>query len=458
MAKASKGSSSTKASAQRRNLFYVSLGVLVIKMIIILSIKFGGWMGSDAEGYVAGATAMLKNGFFAKDPVLSHLPAGYPILIWLMTFLTHTGSFISDATSLVVVSIFQSVFYFAACAYFVERIRKSRLRKFAIPTAVFLGVNPTLTLSSLVVGYESIVASCMILSIALIMDFRQNQAQRSLGRTIILVGLLQSLAGFTQPRELLIGISLLIMWGLFQKSRKMFLKIVIAGSIVMLILPLALVARNFKATGSAVLSTQLGATMSAGAGDDATGGFMGRLFVTCPPKPNGETASDSELVGCVLSWYVHHPLKSAGLMINKTVFFWSPWSGPLANGTMARNPWLKIDPIINISASAVGHTLVTGWFGKTVSWIWLLGGLLLLCLGSWWLWQQGGLERELSLLISLPVALATLISVGTIGDHRYRIPTMGMSLLLQIVGFSTLKGRIFRGGSAPTLKPRGRAR
>lgn len=458
MAKVSKRSSGKKAHDQGRNLFYISLSFLVVKMIIIFSIKFGGWMGSDAEGYIAGAASMLKHGFFAKDSVLSYLPAGYPILIWLLALFTHTGSLISDATSLMVISIFQSVFYFGACAFFVEKIRETRLRKSAIPAAFILGVNPTLSLSSLVAGYESVVASCMILSIALIMDFRQNQARRPLWRTIVFVGLLQSLAGFTQPRELLIGISLLIMWGLFQKSRKMFLTIVIAGSCVMLILPLVLVARNIEATGTAVLSAQLGATMSGGAGNDATGGYMGRGFITCPPKPVGRTVSDNELVGCVLNWYVHHPLKTVRLVINKTIFFWSPWSGPLANGTMARNPWLKIDPIQNIASTAKGHAFVHGWFGKVLSWIWLLGGIFLLCIGFGWLWQQGAFEREISLLLAVPVFLATLTSVGTIGDHRYRIPTMGLSLFLQIAGFSVLKRRIFGAEVTPALKPRGRAR
>jgi hypothetical protein len=458
MAKVKKSSADRKAHARRRNLFYISLSFLLVKIIIIFSIKFGGWLGSDAEGYVAGAASMLKDGFFAKDRVLSFLPAGYPILIWILALITNTGSFITHATSLMVISIFQSVFYFGACAFFVEKIRSTRLSKFAIPTALFLGFNPTLSLSSLVAGYESVVASCMLLSIALIIDYRQNQERRSLWKTVVFVGLLQSFSGFTQPRELLIGFALLLVWGLFQKSRKILATILITGSCAMLALPLMLVARNIEATGSAVLSSQLGATMSGGAGDGATGGYEGRGFVTCPAKPAGDTVSDNELVVCVLKWYAHHPMKTVQLAINKTIFFWSPWSGPLANGTAARNPWLKVDPIQNIASTAQGRALVLGWFGKVISWIWLLGGLLLLSIGFRWLWQQGGLEREISWLLLIPVILATLISVGTIGDHRYRIPTMGMSLFLQIVGFSALKERILGGEATPALKPKGRAR
>ena len=458
MAKVVKRGDRKKESGQARKLLYVSLVILIIKLIIIFSIRFGGWLGSDAEGYIAGAISLLKHGLFAKDEVLSYLPAGYPILIWLWSFITHTGSLITNQTSLMVISIFQSLFYFGACAFFVEKIRKTRVKSIAFPAALLLGINPTLSLSSLVTGYESVVASCMILSVAVIMDFQQNPTRRSLWKTILIVGLAQSLAGFTQPRELLIGFSLLVLWGLFQKSRKMFVTIVIAGCCVMSILPLVLVARNIEATGTAVLSSQLGATMSGGAGDDATGGYLARGFVTCPPKPEGQKVSDNELVGCVLNWYIHHPSKTVKLIVNKTIFFWSPWTGPLANGTMARNPWLKIDPIVSAEKTFSGHALVFGWFGKCVSWIWLMGGLLLLCLGFGHLWRQGGLERALSLLLLLPVVLSTLVSVGTIGDHRYRVPTMGLSLFLQLAGYFDLKGRFSGAAGVVALEPRGRAR
>ena len=458
MAKVVKRGDRKKESGQARKLLYVSLVILIIKLIIIFSIRFGGWLGSDAEGYIAGAISLLKHGLFAKDEVLSYLPAGYPILIWLWSFITHTGSLITNQTSLMVISIFQSLFYFGACAFFVEKIRKTRVKSIAFPAALLLGINPTLSLSSLVTGYESVVASCMILSVAVIMDFQQNPTRRSLWKTILIVGLAQSLAGFTQPRELLIGFSLLVLWGLFQKSRKMFVTIVIAGCCVMSILPLVLVARNIEATGTAVLSSQLGATMSGGAGDDATGGYLARGFITCPPKPEGQKVSDNELVGCVLNWYIHHPSKTVKLIVNKTIFFWSPWTGPLANGTMARNPWLKIDPIVSAEKTFSGHALVFGWFGKCVSWIWLMGGLLLLCLGFGHLWRQGGLERALSLLLLLPVVLSTLVSVGTIGDHRYRVPTMGLSLFLQLAGYFDLKGRFSGAAGVVALEPRGRAR
>jgi hypothetical protein len=34
-----------------------------------------------------------------------------------------------------------------------------------------------------------------------------------------------------------------------------------------------------------------------------------------------------------------------------------------------------------------------------------------------------------------------LICIGTIGDHRFRVPTMGLSLLLQVAGLLAIRDR-----------------
>ena len=458
MAKQKKKKGSPSSQKLKRDLLLISVTFLVAKLALIFIIKFGGWLGSDAEGYIKGAAALLKDGFFSKQDVLSYLPAGYPILIWILSLITGTAAFITQASSLVIISIFQTLVYFVACAFFVEKIRATRLRTLALPTAVLLGINPTLSLSSLVVGYESLVASCMLLSVALVIDYQTKTKQKSLVRTLILVGLLQSLAGIMQPRILLVGIGLIILWACFQQSRKSMAVVLLVGFGMTSVLPLALVFRNYQATGSAVLSTQLGITMSAGAGDKATGGFTGSLYIHCPPKSPPVVASDSDLVKCVLDWYRQHPTQTIRLIINKTIFFWSPWSGPLANGTMGRNPWLKMSPMRVIGSTPSRHGYIYGGLGLVISWIWLLAGLVLLFLGFGWLWKLGGLERQISLLMAVPIVLATLTSVGTIGDHRYRVPTMGLSLFLQVAGFFALKGRFPMVPTAPALEPKGRAR
>jgi hypothetical protein len=109
---------------------------------------------------------------------------------------------------------------------------------------------------------------------------------------------------------------------------------------------------------------------------------------------------------------------------------------------MARNPWFKISPVKKIQKSATSIDLVQGYVGKTISYTWLLGQLALLFGGFFILYRRGGLEKKITILAATPVALAWLITLGTIGDHRFRIPTMGLSLLLQVVGILAIREKV----------------
>jgi len=109
---------------------------------------------------------------------------------------------------------------------------------------------------------------------------------------------------------------------------------------------------------------------------------------------------------------------------------------------MARNPWLTINPLKNIASTQDGFNLVNGGFGKVISWLWLLGGIALLLYGYLTLWRQNSLERFIGNLAMVAIATNWLITLFTIGDHRFRIPIMGLSLFLQVIGLKTL----LRGG------------
>jgi len=122
---------------------------------------------------------------------------------------------------------------------------------------------------------------------------------------------------------------------------------------------------------------------------------------------------------------------------------------------MARNPWLKIHPLKNIAESSkTGSNLVYGLFGKIISWLWLLGGLVLFGYGFRALWRLGGIERQLALLTATPVLLGMLTAAATIGDHRFRLPTLGLSLFLQVAGIMALLRRF----PAPALEGKPQAR
>jgi hypothetical protein len=200
------------------------------------------------------------------------------------------------------------------------------------------------------------------------------------------------------------------------------------------------------------MSTNLGVTMNIGAGDNATGGYMLEGFGV--PCKNKATISDkdAQLIKCVVEWYLKNPKKVLHLFYNKTVFYWSPWinngfAGDVFTGTMYRNPWLKISPLTSIAKTQQGANLVYGALGKAISWMWLMGGLVLLFYGYSVLRRQNSLERFIGNLAIIAITTNWLITLFTIGDHRFRIPIMGLSLFLQGIGLKTL----FNGGKAPIV-------
>jgi hypothetical protein len=245
-----------------------------------------------------------------------------------------------------------------------------------------------------------------------------------------------------QPRWVLTTIVVALIWALVHKNAKKVAALILIGVIgVMAISPIALTWRNARAGNGAVISTNLGVTMRLGAGDETSGGYAHTgPDVPCEPVPPATTVTDNEVVKCVIKWYATHPTKAVKLFINKGFFFWSPWSGPAVNGTMARNPWLKIDPLLNIArGSQNGYDLVYGVFGKIISWLWLIGGIALAFIGFFWLRSYKGIYSTLAYLTFLPVVLSWLVSMATIGDHRFRLPTMSLSLFLQVLGYYALR-------------------
>jgi hypothetical protein len=214
----------------------------------------------------------------------------------------------------------------------------------------------------------------------------------------------------------------------------------------MALAPAIMIQRNIASIDKAVISTNLGVTMNIGAGPDTKGGYAKTgESIPCEPLPPATSVTDNELVKCVIKWYVTHPAKTLQLSWSKSVYFWSPWSGPVANGTMARNPWQKINPIVDIAQrSEDGNKLVYGNIGKVVSWLWVGLGLMLLFAGFFALCRLGNLEKALGLVLLTPILASWISAIGTIGDHRFRVPTMSLSLVLQVIGFFTLKKRIIK--------------
>ena len=431
-----------------RKFLYWALSVLIIKFFIIFTIAAGyieisgkpfwvdgAWLGADGENYLKGFEGLLRDGVFSTEGILNYWPAGYPLV---MLFL----SFLGSSWALTTLTIFQSALFSFATYLFAVQLSKTRLKKYSYLTFIFILLNPTLTLSSIAIGYESLTASGFLLTTALIIKDLLEKNDKKLKPYLLINSTIFGLMTFMQPRLIVSGILITFTWLLLRKGVKVGALLSLIAILISLMFPASLIYRNNKAVGLNVISTNLGVTMNIGAGDEATGGYTGE-YKGVPCSPIGTQAEkDSQLVKCVVDWYISNPIMSLKLFYNKSIYFWSPWFGPIKSGTMERNPWLTISPVVKMTSTQEGAEFVYGGVGKIISWLWLLGGLALLFYGYLTLWRQKFLERFIGNVAMITISTNWLISLISIGDHRFRLPIMGLSLFLQAVGLKTL----LRGG------------
>jgi hypothetical protein len=436
-----------------RSFLYWAIAVFVIKLGIIFRIEGinagsgdrvyfvdGAWLGADGENYLMGYNALLKDGIFSPESILNYWPAGYPLLILFLSIL-------GKSWVLTILSIVQSLVFSYAVYFFAKQLYKTRLKKFAYLTLLLILFNPTLSLSSIAIGYESLTASGLLLWVALVIKSFVEKDNKKFVRYLIISSVIFGLLSFVQPRLLLTGIVINLLWIFVWKGFKAGALMIASSLAITLFFPATLIYRNNQAIGINSISTNLGVTMNIGAGDNATGGYIKEGFGVECDLSGTSSEQDNQRVRCVLNWYLSNPIKAVELFYNKSIYFWSPWYGPVANGTMARNPWLTINPLKNIATTQDGFNLVYGGFGKVISWLWLLGGLALLLYGYFTLWRQNSLERFIGNLVMIAIATNWVITLFTIGDHRFRIPIMGLSLLLQAIGLKTA----LKGGKAPIV-------
>ena len=437
MAKQSRGkkpiTQANKAEIKtHRWLIALPLIAFVIKLITMANIEGGIWAGADAENYLKGVDGLYAEGLFSKASILNYWPAGYPILLWILAL-------ISTANFFYLIGFVQSIFFAYATYFLTKHIAKTNVAWLAFSASLIISFNPTLSLSSLAIGYEAPVAACFMMLLGVIIASRLNPSKPQYSYAIY-AGAWISLAAFMQPRYLLAGLVSILIWGATYLPRKSAIKIVSISFAFALISPILLISRNDVALDQRTISTNLGVTMAIGAGDETTGSYVRKgPEVPCLPALPGAVVTDNDRVKCVLKWYLTNPVKTLKLTFNKSVFFWSPWSGPVANGTMARNPWLSISPTQNVIKTQSGAQLAIGPIGKIVSWLWIIGQIAFLFYGFLAL-RRGDQTSKLIANVSLsPVVISWLISVGTIGDHRFRVPTMCLSLLLQVAGMLQIK-------------------
>lgn len=433
MASKSKRARSVKQRNLAKEFMYWAIAIFVIKLIIISNVQGGAWLGADGENYLKAADGLIKDGFFSTEVFLSYWPAGYPMFIYVLSFL-------GVKWSIFAISFLQSAVYSYAVYFFAKQLLTTKFKNFAYFAFILILFNPTLSLSSIAVGYESFVASGLLIVIGLFIKNSNLRMNKVVSRELTYSSFIFFGVSMLQPRFLLPAFVTLFVWTLFIYGKKAFFVPLIISIAIVSIAPTILILRNQQAMGFAVISTNLGGTMNIGAGDKASGAYTFKDSGVPCTEINGNAAQkDQHLTKCVIKWYFSNPGKAIKLAYNKTKFFWSPWYGPEANGSMARNPWLKINPLKGISeGSPDGVKLVFGGIGKLISYIWILGQLGLMFFGFIVSRKLGRTEWVVAILIFGEILISWLISIGTLGDHRQRLPVMGMSLFLQAVGLRTL--------------------
>lgn len=444
--------------APQRNLastfIYWSVAVFAIKLIIIFNIQGGYseisgrpffidgiWPGSDGENYLTGYDALSKEGVFSKAGILNYFPAGYPLMILFLSIL-------GKSWALTTLSITQSAVFSFAAYFFASQLTRTRLKKYSYLVFILIIFNPTLSLISIWIGYESFTASGLLIASGFIIKDFVEKSDKKFIMNLLISSAIFGILTFMQPRLVISGVLISTLWILARKGFKVGSLLLVGSLVVTLFFPAALIYRNHKALGINTISTNLGVTMNIGAGDKASGTYMNQDFGVPCSLTGSDAERDSQLIKCVLIWYGNNPVKSLKLFYNKTLYFWSPWSGTEGRGTMSRNPWLKINPITNIASSPDGYKVVASGIGKTISWFWLLGGISLLIYGFMVLWRSGSLEKFIALMAMIAVSTNWLVSLFSIGDHRFRVPIMGMSIFLQAIGIKTL----FKGGKAQMVE------
>ena len=454
------------SNKQRNRLLLVPLIALIIKVGIIARIQGfdwyaagngnlgtgltalldklyqppGAWYGADGENYLRALVGLANDGFLSTQGNLSYWPAGYPLLMWPILIAFKSNFFGALAIS-------QTLLYATACAFIVDEIRRTRLVQFSLPIAFFLSFNPTLALNTIAIGYELPTVALSLVALGFMLRYFRLERSTVVSKESILASISFALASFMQPRLIAFALIFSVIWALANFRRKSALIFLVISMSIVTIAPSIEILRNQKAMGFTAISTNLGTTMNIGAGPKSDGGYTNSATgVQCAESAGDAAAQDSAKVRCVLKWYVQNPGKAAKLAVNKTVFFWSPWVGPAAMGTMARNPWSTNHPFLEKIRNESGVYLVwrssgqpINWnFVKWISWVWMLVTLGLMLFGFYKLWKLGNIERLMGVSALSLVIVNWLSTVATIGDHRFRIPSMGMSLILQVIGFSAL--------------------
>ena len=185
-----KNLNSSKTKLQKNESLVLFIWILAfIKCLVALMIEGNGWLGADGENYLKIVIAFENEGLFTDDFLAQYFSSGYSFLIYCFGFFT------KQYTILLLVW-FQILLFSYAMTKFWEFISEILPRNLVSICIVLIALNPTLTLSSFVIGYESILASTIMLFSYY--AFRLNNSLVST-RTIFICGFWGGMALLVRP-------------------------------------------------------------------------------------------------------------------------------------------------------------------------------------------------------------------------------------------------------------------
>ena len=434
-----------------KKLLIVS-GTLYLLINVFFIGHSGGvpFIAADGVNYQQSLVSLNKDGLFSKYPGLFFQPAGYPLLIWSFTFF----GLLPLAPTLISV---QAGMHVISTLRLRQAILNSKWSLLANLVYLLVLLNPVLIMSTLNLGYESIAASLFALLLSECIKM-EKRAENSI--FLIRISLIVGILTFLNVRFVLLFLIVFIFrkkrWARKSKSRDARI-LVFAVSITFL--PIALLSlRNTIAVGVHGPSTNLGVTLNWGAGIGATGAhnIRGTFGIPCPKLTGNQNAvgeneiraiffnvtegnppsrisrSDAYLRDCVLRWYVDNPKEMIRLLSAKALFYFSPYTGPLSHGTMTINNPLsreldrKMEGISSPSID-VGVRLLYS--------MWSIALLLLTLFGLYKIYLR---QSDVGLALFFVVFLQAAISIITIGDNRFRIPTTSLIIFISVIAIANL--------------------
>lgn len=411
-------------------LWLICLVVFFIRLIHALLLRNHAYLGADGPNYITGFLSIIKEGVYSSDQHLLYWPPGYSFFMFIAYLLVPTNP-------LLAVSLIQNILCGLGIFFFSKRCSSKFVSsRYALYLCIVLNINPMIYGMSLSIGYESIVISLYLIIIAVFLKggLPSNSISGFL-RLAVLIICMGVIVSF-QPRLIITNIVIIVFFYIWRVKFNNFL----VFSVIFLLFanaaaPLAYSLRNHKVHGAYIVSSNLADTLLIGAGDHATGAYNENpKGIPCTLDTTSISNREKSLTSCVLHWYATHPLKATKLFLNKAIFFWSPWSGPLSKGTLASHPWRMISPADLLEKHSNSLFLIT--VAKAFSALYLFGYIGITLLG-----YRQLLRRESDLVVirlahvSLLCIFANmLISMATIGDNRFRVPVLGFLILLQLYG------------------------